>query len=162
MTSLWCHHCDFYVYIKICQRQPTALKLCRLIVYPKFYKISKLENHVTINGDIMMSMGTMGKCGPPRNQAKYISFERFWWKLSKNVKFIEFEALCKIVWKPWPLNEHYHVTWLRLQVSKIFFLLILYLLSGKVTRFGENWLKNKMLQAKTNLRVKDTPNPQCL
>ena len=34
---------------KMCQRQPTALKLGRLIVYSKFQKICKFENHVARN-----------------------------------------------------------------------------------------------------------------
>ena len=45
------------------------------------YKIYKFENHVTRNDGIMMSlsktMETIGKCGPPWNQIKYTSFERF-------------------------------------------------------------------------------------
>ena len=40
----------------------------------------------------------MRKFGPPRNQTKYISFERFWWELSKNVIFIKFEPLCQKLW----------------------------------------------------------------
>ena len=64
-----------FVY-KTCQRQPAALKLCRLIVHLKFYKTGKFENHVTRNDDIKMSLPktveTMGKCGPQRNQTIYI------------------------------------------------------------------------------------------
>ena len=41
---------------KTCQRQPTTLKLCRLIVYSKFHKICKFENHVERNDVIMMSL----------------------------------------------------------------------------------------------------------
>ena len=51
---------------------------------------------------------------------------------------------------PKRLTKYGHVT---LQIPKIFiFRLILYQILGKVTRFGENWLKNKTLQAKTNWR----------
>ena len=38
------------------QRQPTALKLCRQIVYSKCHKIGKFESHVTRNNVIMMSL----------------------------------------------------------------------------------------------------------
>ena len=40
----------------------------------------------------------MGKCGPLRNQTKYISFERFLRELFKNVTFTEFEPLCQKLW----------------------------------------------------------------
>ena len=74
-------------------------KLCRLIFHLKFYKICKFESHVTRNDVIMMSlpktMENNGKCGPRRNQIKYISLERFWWEPFKNVIFIEFEPLCQ-------------------------------------------------------------------
>ena len=54
---------------KTCQRQPTELKLGRLIVHSKFHKICKFENHVTRNDIIMTSLPkTMEKCGPPWNQ----------------------------------------------------------------------------------------------
>ena len=63
---------------KTCQKQPTALKLCRLIVYSKFYKICKFENHVKNNGITTKSnRRTMQKCGPLQNQTKYKQFERF-------------------------------------------------------------------------------------
>ena len=62
MTSLLCFFFKF-VY-KTCQRQPAALKLCRLIVYQKFYKICKFENHVTRNEVIMMSL--------PKNNGKQL------------------------------------------------------------------------------------------
>ena len=42
---------------KTCQRQPTALKLDRLIVYSKFHKICKFENHVTRNDVITKNNG---------------------------------------------------------------------------------------------------------
>ena len=40
----------------------------------------------------------MEKCGPPWNQTNYISFERYWWDLLKNVPFIEFEPQCQKLW----------------------------------------------------------------
>ena len=46
---------------KTCQRQPTELKLGRLIAHLKFHKISKFENHVTRNDVIIASLPkTMG------------------------------------------------------------------------------------------------------
>ena len=57
MTSRWRYHCIFLNFFYItCQRQPAALKLCKLIVYLKFYKICRFENHVTRNDAIMMSL----------------------------------------------------------------------------------------------------------
>ena len=50
------HHCVFLNVYKTCQRQPTALKLFRLIVYPKFRKICKFENHLIWNDVIIMSL----------------------------------------------------------------------------------------------------------
>ena len=54
----------------------------------------------------------MGKCGPPRNQTKYMSFERFCGELFKNVIFIEFEPLCQKLWAfmsnlPKPLTKYF-------------------------------------------------------
>ena len=47
---------------KTCQRQPTELKLGKLIVHSKFHKMCRFENHVTINDIIMTSLPkTMGK-----------------------------------------------------------------------------------------------------
>ena len=84
---------------KTCQWQPTELKLGKLIAHSKFHKICKFENHVTRNDVKMTSLPkTMEKCRPPRNQTNYISFERNWWELSKNVLFIEFESLCQKTW----------------------------------------------------------------
>ena len=40
----------------------------------------------------------MAKCGPRRNQTKYILLEMFWWELLKNVTFIVFEPLCQKLW----------------------------------------------------------------
>ena len=66
MTSSLCFSESVY---KTCQKQPTELKLGKLIVHSKFHKIYKFENHVTRNDIIMMSLPkTMRKCGPPRNQ----------------------------------------------------------------------------------------------
>ena len=41
---------------KTCQKQPTELKLRKLIVQPMFHKISKFENHVTRNDVIITSL----------------------------------------------------------------------------------------------------------
>ena len=99
-----CRHDDVIIVFsgsvyKTCQWQPTELKLGSLIARSKFHKICNFENHVTRNEVIMTSLPkTMEKCGPPRNQTNYISFERYWWELSKNVLFIEFELLCQKLW----------------------------------------------------------------
>ena len=53
MTSSLCS--SKFVYYT-CQRQPAALKLCRLIVYLTLYKIHKFENHVTRNDVKMTSL----------------------------------------------------------------------------------------------------------
>ena len=38
----------------------------------------QIENHLTRNDVIMTSLPkTMEKCGPPRNQTNYVSFERY-------------------------------------------------------------------------------------
>ena len=41
---------------------------------------------------------TSPKFGPPRNQLNYISFERYWREVSKNVVFLECEPLCQKLW----------------------------------------------------------------
>ena len=41
---------------KTSQRQPTELKLGKLMVHSKFHKICKFENHVTRNDVIMTSL----------------------------------------------------------------------------------------------------------
>ena len=75
MTSSLCFSESVY---KTCQRQATELKLGKLIAHPKFHKIYEVENHVTRNDVIMTSLPkAMRKCGPPRNQTNYISFERY-------------------------------------------------------------------------------------
>ena len=57
-----------------------------------FTKYCKFENNGRRNDVITMSLPkTIGKCGPPRNQSNYISFERSWQELSKYVSFIKFE-----------------------------------------------------------------------
>ena len=84
---------------KICQQQPTELKLGKLIAHLKFHKICKFENYVTRNDVIMTSLPkTMEKCGPSQNQTNYTLFKRYWWELSKNLLFVEFESLCQKLW----------------------------------------------------------------
>ena len=63
---------------------------------------------------------------------------------------------------PKPLTKYDHVTSLWLQILKIFiFRLILYKILGKVTKFGEDWLKNKKITGKKQIGVENTPS-QCL
>ena len=88
MTSSLCF-CDPSVKLEpdnLC----TALKLCRLISFDKFHKICRFENHVTTNDVIMMSLlKTMEKCGCPRNQSNYVSFERLSRELSNKCTFYQ-------------------------------------------------------------------------
>ena len=59
MMSSLCFSKSVY---KTCQRQPTELKLGKLIVYSKLHKICKFVNHVTRNDIIMASLPKiMGK-----------------------------------------------------------------------------------------------------
>ena len=63
MTSSLCFSESVY---ETCQRQPTELKLVKLIVHSKFHKICKFENHVTRNDVIITSLPKpKEKCGPP-------------------------------------------------------------------------------------------------
>ena len=41
---------------------------------------------------------TIGKCGLPRDQSNYTSFERSSWELSRIVIFIKFEQFCQTLW----------------------------------------------------------------
>ena len=132
-----------------CQRQPTELKLGKLIVHSKFHKICKFENHVTRNDVIMMSLPkTMENNGEIRTSAKpnklYINRKVLmraiqkctsywiWATMSKGVgNFVKFGIFLRC-----PLTKYGHITWPKKQISKIFyFVLILFLISWKVTRF---------------------------
>ena len=74
MTSSLCF-CNPSVKFDPDNLQP--LKVCKLIAYGMLHKICRFENHVTRNDVIMMSLPkTMEKCGRPRNQSNYTSFER--------------------------------------------------------------------------------------
>ena len=92
MTSSLCFSESVY---KTCQRQLTELKLGKLIVHSKFHKICKYDKKWRHNDIITKNNGN---CGAPRNQTNYKSFERYWWELSENVHFIEFEPLCQKLW----------------------------------------------------------------
>ena len=91
---------------------------------------------------------TMSKFGPPRNQTKYKSFERYWWELSRNVLFIEFEPLCQKLWaflsnfgSFYDARSWYDMVIWSCQVTQdanfeiFYFVLILHLISGEVTKF---------------------------
>ena len=131
---------------KTCQRQPTELKLGKMVAHSKFHKICKFENHVTRNDVIMTSLPkTMEKCGTSAKPNKlYINrkvsmrdiqkctFNWIWATMSKvmgiYVKFWHF-LRC-------PLSKYGHVTWPKKQISKkIYFFLILHLILGKFTKF---------------------------
>ena len=80
----------------------------------------------------------MAKVWPLRNHKNYISFERYWWELSKNVLFIDYCVksyghFCQILAL---FTMSVHQIWFKMQISKIFyFVVILNLISGKVTKF---------------------------
>ena len=128
--------------------------------------------HVIRNDVIMMSLPrqskTIGKFGPRRNQTKYISLERFWWELFKNVTFVEFEPLFQKLWAflsnlPKQLTKYGHVTWLWLQIQKFLILLNSVLNFRKGYQFGGNWLKNKNVTGKKPIGEQKAPlPPQCL
>ena len=116
------------------------------------------------------TVGTMGKCGPPRNQTKniYIVRKILMRAIQKNVKFIEFETLCQMLWafmSTFTMATHQiwscHVT-LATSFENISFSFNSIFTSGKVTKFGGNWLKNKTLQAKNKTRSGRHPPPLVL
>ena len=97
---------------KTCQRQVTALKFCRLIVYLKFHKICKFENHVTRNDVIMMSLPkTMENNGNMRTSVEpnkmYIVLKVLM-RAIQNVAFSEFEPLCQKLWAFMSSFNHNH------------------------------------------------------
>ena len=110
---------------KIRSRHPRELKLSGLTAYVMFYNICQFEGPTITNDVIMTSLPkTMAKFGPPRNQTKYISFKSYWWELSKNVLFIEFEPLCVKFWLflRCPLTKYGYVTCPRRKFRKFFIL----------------------------------------
>ena len=145
---------------KTCQRQPTALKLGRLVVYPKFHKICKFENHVTRNDVITESNGKQWENTDLRRTKQNIYHsKRIWWELSKNVTFIEFELLCQMLWafmSSFTMTSHQiwscHVT-LAANFENFYVLPDSVLNSGKVTTFGEIGSRTKKLQAKTPVLI---------
>ena len=63
--------CFLNLSIKPAKNHHAALKLCRLIVHLKFYKICKIESHVIRNDVIMMSLPkTMENNGEMRTLAE--------------------------------------------------------------------------------------------
>ena len=75
--------CFLNLFIKLASENLQHLKLYRLIVYSKFHKMCKFENHVTRNDNEKMENNgkTIEKQWKNEdlrgNQTKYISFERF-------------------------------------------------------------------------------------
>ena len=87
---------------------------------------------------------TVAKFGPPRNQTKYTSFERYWWELSKNALFWVWTTMSKVMgifYKFWPSYDARspNVVMLRHPRSKFWklftFVQILHLISGIVIKF---------------------------
>ena len=94
MSSL----CFYESVYKTCQRQPTELKLGKLIIHPKFHRICQFENHVTRNDAIMTSLPkTIEKCGL-RETKQIIYHSKGIVESYPNVLFIEFEPLCQKLW----------------------------------------------------------------
>ena len=99
---------------KTCQRHPTTLKVCWLIVCSKFYKICKFENHVTRNNVIMMSLPeTMENNAKMRTSLEpnkiYIIRKVLMTAIQKWVTFIEFQPLCQKLWafmSSFTMNTH--------------------------------------------------------
>ena len=129
-----------------CQRQLTELKLGKLIVP---FKVCKFENHVTRNHFIMMSLPkTRKNSGEMRTSAKpnKLYFNRkLLMRAIKNVLFIKFEPLCQKLWAflsnfgifftmPTHRLWSYHVT-KEANFKNFYFVLILHLILGKVTKF---------------------------
>ena len=108
----------------------------------------------------------MRKCGPQRNQTKYIFFERFWWELCKNVTFIEFEPLCQKLWvfmSSFTMTTHQiwscHVT-LAANFETFYFSPYFVLTFRKSDQIWRNWLKNKKVTGKNKPRGgKHSPSP---
>ena len=100
MTSSLCFSESVY---KSSQRQPTELKLGKLIVHSKFHKICKFENHVTRNDVIMTSLPkTIEKQwgNADLRETKQIIYHSKGIDKSypQTVLFIEFEPLCQKLW----------------------------------------------------------------
>ena len=99
MTSSFCFSESVH---KTCQRQPTELKLGKLIVHSKFHKVGKFENYVTRNDVIMMSLPkTMENNGEMRTSAKPDKLHtnrKVLMRAIKNVLCIEFEPLRQKLW----------------------------------------------------------------
>ena len=107
----------------------------------------------------------MRKCGPLRNQTKYISFERFWWELFKNVIFNWIWAtVTKVmgIYVKFTMTTHQiwtcHVT-LHSNSGNFYFSPNSILNFRKVTKFGRVGSRTRKLQAKTNWGMKKTPSP---
>ena len=167
MTSSLCLSESVY---KTCQRQPTELKLGKLIVHSKFHKIRKFEKHVTRNDVIMTSLPkTMEKCGPPRNQKNYIGIDESYPKMYFLLNLIHYVKsywhLCQI------LAFFYDARSPNMAMSrdprstfrKNYFFLILHLILGKITKFLVEKLSTSEVvgQNVTGGGVENTPAPQC-
>ena len=126
----------FHPLCKIRSIHSRELKLTGLIAYIIFNKICKFESW-TITNDVITK--TMENFGPPRNQTNYISFENYenyakiWLllNLSQCAKsYGHFSQILAFFYarSPWSVPK--------MQMSKMFyFVLILHLILGKVTKF---------------------------
>ena len=141
MSSL----CFYESVYKICQQQPTELKLSKLIVQSKFHKIYKFENHVTRNDVIMTSLPKTMENADLRETKQTVHYSKgidesypklyFLFNLSHYVK--SYRHLCQFLafftmpaLQIWPC----HVTQ-EVNFQQIIFFLILHLILGKATKF---------------------------
>ena len=167
MTSSLCFSESVY---KTWQRQPTELKLGKLIVHSKFNKWCKFENHVTRNDVIMTSLPkTMEKCRET-NQIVYHSkgidesykkcnFYWIWATMSKVMGiYVKFCHLLQC-----PLPKYGRVTWPKKQISKkIYFFLIVHLILGKVTKYLVEKLSTSEVISQKPHRVVENALPPVL
>ena len=142
MTSSLCFSESVY---KTCQRQPTELKLSKLIAHSKFHKICKFENHVTRNDVIMTSLPKQWKNADLRETKQIIyhskdideSYPKMYFLLNLSHYVKSYGNLCQILafftipaLQIWPC----HVTQ-EANLEKNYFFLILHLILGKAAKF---------------------------
>ena len=169
MTSSLCFSESVH---KTCQRQPTELKLGKLIVHPKFHKIRKFKNHVTRNDVIMTSLPKTMEIAYLRetkqiiNHSKGIdkSYPKMYILLNLSHYVKSYEHLCQILafftmpaLQIWPC----HVTQKKIS-KKNYFFLILHLILGKVTNIcSRKALYFRSYQPKTSRGGGMENTPQC-
>ena len=144
MTSSFCFSESVH---KTYQRQPTELKLGKLIAYLKFHKIRKFENYVTKNDVIMMSLSKTVESNEEswasmKPNKVYIN-QKVLMRAIQNALLIEFEPLRqKLLALLSNIGIFYHACSPNIVISRdqeanfafFYFVLILHLILGKVTK----------------------------